>query len=135
MLDIYLHDGSQSLTFQLAGKLADPGAAELAQSWTTAASILNGKQLVVDLTKVTEIDASGEHVLDLLGKRGARFITASPPSDALARKISGHDPAELPPLRVAGWRKLLCLLRQRFPAAHVSFLQRMPCFGPVRRLW
>ena len=135
MLDIYLHDGPRSVKFKLLGTVTRPWTAELEQTWKTASSIRNGKQLVVDLTGIVNIDEEGERLLDLLSRDGARFISASPGSDAVAERISHRSPAVLPPLPVRGWHKVLCWLRQCCHGAQGSFDDRVPCSTVTRKLW
>jgi len=69
-----IHDGAAQFRFELEGALASGDAAELDQCWRTAASTIAGKTLVVDLTSLTAIDASGRQLLDRWRQAGAKFI-------------------------------------------------------------
>jgi anti-anti-sigma regulatory factor len=64
--------------FVVAGELNGSAAKELEQAWKTAASILNGKELVVDISGVTSADSSGADLLSRMRESGARLIAAAP---------------------------------------------------------
>jgi len=85
----YLHDGSSVFRIQLAGHLSHGGASDLEQAWRTASSVIDGKCLMVDLSHVTSIDASGRELLDKWHAHGARLGVTS--SEAQARIQSMTD--------------------------------------------
>jgi anti-anti-sigma regulatory factor len=76
-LRYYLHDGSEAFRIELAGHLSHHGARDLQQAWRTAASVMNGKSLIVDLTGVTSIDTSGRELLVQWHADGADLVTTS----------------------------------------------------------
>jgi hypothetical protein len=55
----YMHDGSAAFSFELSGKLSDEAAGKLETAWRTASSVIGQRNLMVDLTYVTSIDAAG----------------------------------------------------------------------------
>jgi hypothetical protein len=76
-LDYYMHDGSTAFRFQLSGCLSKKGACDLEQAWRTALSVIGGKCLIVDLSYLTSIDASGQELLSRLRGAGARLVAIS----------------------------------------------------------
>src|SRR5258706_14114293 len=82
-LHYHLHDGSSEFRFQLSGHLSHGGARDLERAWRTAASVIDGKRLIVDLSQVTSVDASGSELLDKWHAQGARLVVTS--SEAHAR--------------------------------------------------
>jgi hypothetical protein len=74
-MDVYLHDSSTALRFVLRGELAGGGAQDLEHAWTTANSILGSRELVVDISAVTDADACGRELLSRMRQSGAR-VTA-----------------------------------------------------------
>lgn len=101
-MTIYQHDERARFRFQLRGPLVAHAARELECSWQTALSILGGKDLVVDITGVTEVDDVGRKLLNRMRESGAH-ITDQETGGAGRRR--GKLPAA---------RRLLSLL---FPAA------------------
>jgi hypothetical protein len=75
LMDIYLHDSSTALRFVLRGDLAAGDVRGLEHAWTTANSILGSKELVVDISGVTDADAGGRELLTRMRQAGAR-VTA-----------------------------------------------------------
>jgi len=76
-MQLYQHDSAFTFRFVLRGALEQPWTAELEQAWITAASILQGKELVVDVTGLTGMDQDGLKLLSTMRNRGARLITGS----------------------------------------------------------
>lgn len=76
MLRITVHCNSQSITFQLEGRLSRPWLQELDECWRrTLSSIGKDKPAVrVDLTGVTFVDAAGSACLAAMYREGAEFI-------------------------------------------------------------
>ena len=61
MLRITVHDGPESLTFQLEGRLAGPWVPEAEDCWQRTLAGHPLSALRVDLTGVTLIDAKGRN--------------------------------------------------------------------------
>ena len=67
----YMHDGPTSFSIEVAGTLAAEGAKKLEQDWRSACAVVGKKELVVDLSFLTEIDPIGrELLLPLAQERG-----------------------------------------------------------------
>ncbi len=91
MLKITIHDGPETLIFQVEGKLIGAWAKELEQSWKTSASIRTGRALIIDLTETQYIDEEGKRVLKRLFQDGAFFHTAGPMTNAVVDEITGKS--------------------------------------------
>jgi len=76
MLRITVHDNSESLTFQLEGRLAGPWVRELEDCWQSTPACQRKSLLRVDLTGVTFIDAAGKAFLADMHRQGAEFVAA-----------------------------------------------------------
>ena len=135
MLDVYLHDGPQSLTFVLSGTLTRPWTEELEHSWQTATSILYGKQLVLNIVGLSQVDDDGVRLLTRISQSGARLITASESTDALARDLSGREPAVLPTPPMSLVRRLLCHLKLCCLQRKSWFYLHLGCDRPIRKIW
>jgi anti-anti-sigma regulatory factor len=86
--DMYLHDSATMFRFVVSGELSGLRAPDLEQAWTTAQSILNGKELVVDVSGLTGADEFGVELLSRMRESGARLTAASPPkSEKLLRSL------------------------------------------------
>ncbi len=91
MLKITIHDGPETLTFQVEGKLIGAWAKELEQSWKTSSSIRDRKALIVDLTETLYIDEEGKRVLKKLFRDGAFFRTAGAMTSSVVDEITGKS--------------------------------------------
>jgi hypothetical protein len=95
----YMHDGPTVFSIELAGALAAEGAMKLEQDCRSACAVVGKKELVVDLSFVTEIDPVGRQLLLRWRRNGATVVANTPESRALAESIFGRP---LPPIaRVA----------------------------------
>jgi hypothetical protein len=135
MASFYIHDGAQALTLQISGALSQGAAAELEQTWLTARSTLAGRELLVDLGNVISVDDDGQTVLRRLAGDGAKFITASSLTEALAEEVSRRMPELLPAPRPSLWNRLACCLRTFCGTAKASLKRALPCRPMVRKLW
>jgi len=79
----YMHDGSAAFRFQLAGDLSQEAVLDLEQARQTASSIIGRRNLIVDLTGLTSIDAAGRELLKDWHALGAQLTALS--SDGQAR--------------------------------------------------
>jgi hypothetical protein len=73
----YQHDAGEQFRFQIVGHLDEAVASDLEQAWSTAAPIIRGKRLVVDITAMEGADGDGEALLARFRDSGATFIGAS----------------------------------------------------------
>jgi anti-anti-sigma regulatory factor len=135
MASFYIHDGAQALTLQITGELTQGAAPELEQTWLTVRSTLAGRQLLVELGNAISVDAGGQTVLRRLGRRGARFITASRLSEVLAEEVSRRTPEPLSLQRPSLWNRLACFSRTLCGRAKASVKRALPCGPIVRKLW
>ncbi|MGA2326154.1 MAG: hypothetical protein ABSH05_07685 [Bryobacteraceae bacterium] len=115
-VDFYQHDSAAMFRFVLRGELCGASVEELEHAWTTAASVMREKELVVGLGGLTGADQAGIALLSRMRESGARFTAALPPqSDALARwlGIPSAAPEGRPEGRRAkGWKdRLLQVVR------------------------
>src|SRR5690242_3766588 len=76
---MYLNDSVKSFEFVLHGELTGDAVPSLEQAWTTATSILNGKEVFVDVSALTTADAGGIELLCRMTGSGARLRAARPP--------------------------------------------------------
>jgi ABC-type transporter Mla MlaB component len=135
MLDVYLHDGAQTLVFVLAGTLTRPWTEDLEHSWQTATSILYDKQLVVNLVGLSQVDDDGIRLLTLMSQSGARLITASESTDALARNISGRKPVVLSAPRMSFLHRLICRFKRCCRQFEFRIFLRLGCSRPPLKIW
>ena len=86
----YMHDGPTALSIELAGALAAEGAKKLEQELLSASMVFGKKELVVDLSFVTEIDPEGGQLLLRWFRNGAAVVANTPESRALAEPTIGR---------------------------------------------
>jgi ABC-type transporter Mla MlaB component len=87
-MDMYQHDGAAMFRFVLRGELTGDRVGELKSAWITAQSILEGKELVVDLSGVANADLSAVDLLSRMREAGARLTAALPAeSEELLRSL------------------------------------------------
>jgi outer membrane protein len=90
MLRITLHDSANGTRLQLEGKLAGAWVQELENCWTTAASALKGREMVVDLKGVTHIASEGRELLCRMHGAGVRLVAAGIMNQAVVDAIEGR---------------------------------------------
>jgi ABC-type transporter Mla MlaB component len=87
-MDMYQHDSATMFQFVLRGELIGDRVQDLEHAWNTAKSILAGKELVVDISGITNADPSGVDLLSRMRESGARLTAALPPeSEAFLRSL------------------------------------------------
>jgi len=86
----YMHDGPNTFSIELAGALAAEGAKELEQDWRSASATIGKRDLVVDISFLTEIDPGGRQLLLHWFRNGATVVANTPESRALAESIIGR---------------------------------------------
>jgi len=85
-MDLYQHDSAGMFRFVLRGDLSGTSVREFEQAWNTATSIATRKEIVVDLSGVTDADAAGVGLLSRMRESGVRLTAMLPPkSEALLR--------------------------------------------------
>jgi STAS domain-containing protein len=85
----YMHDGPTTFSIELTGPLAAEGAKKLEQDWLSASRAIGKKELVVDLSYVTEIDSLGRQLLLRWRRDGATIVADTPEARALAESVIG----------------------------------------------
>lgn len=73
MFRISTVDTQRERRLVVEGTLIQPWVPELRRSWSDAGELLEGRQLVIDLSNATLIDADGEAAIFDLMKEGAKF--------------------------------------------------------------
>ena len=87
-MEMYQHDHAAMFRFVLRGSLTGGCVPELECAWTTAKSILNGRELAVDVSGLTNADPFGVELLSRMRDSGARLTAALPPaSEELLRPL------------------------------------------------
>lgn len=71
---VYQHDGPAVFRFEVTGLLDGPVVEELEHAWITAASVLQGKDLVLDISELAGADDAGIRLLVRMKEAGARII-------------------------------------------------------------
>src|SRR4051794_33433508 len=93
MLRITLHDSADYTRIKLEGKLAGPWVRELDQCWTTAASALNGRAMVLDLDAVSFVDDAGVDLLTRMHRQRVTLVASGPLIRSIVEKIAvGQKP-------------------------------------------
>jgi hypothetical protein len=77
-MEMFQHDSETMFRFVLRGVLTGDRVQELDHAWTTAKSILGGKELVVDISGITDADAAAIDILSRMRQSGARLTAALP---------------------------------------------------------
>jgi anti-anti-sigma regulatory factor len=88
-LSYYMHDGPAAFSVEVAGALAAAGAKKLERDWLSASRTIGNKELVIDLSFVTEIDSVGCQLLLRWLGNGATVVANRPESRALAESVIG----------------------------------------------
>jgi ABC-type transporter Mla MlaB component len=124
-MDMYQHDSATVFQFVLRGELGGDSVQDLEHAWTTAKSILEGKELVVDVSGITNADPSGVDLLSRMRESGARLTAALPPeSEEILRSLG------VPVAAPSGWRhKLAWRARQGLPMWIAGSLKRSGAIG------
>jgi hypothetical protein len=86
----YMHDGPTAFSIEVAGALAAEGAKKLEQDWLSASALIGNKELIVDLSFVSEIDQVGRQLLLRWRRNGATVVASTPESRALVESVTGR---------------------------------------------
>jgi hypothetical protein len=98
-MDMYQHDTAAMFKIVLRGELSGSQVLDLEHAWTTAKSILNGRELIVDVSGMTHADRPGVDLLSRMRESGARLTAALPPASGEFLRTSG-----IPVAAPGGWR-------------------------------
>ena len=88
-LRYYLHDEVKAFRFHLCGSLLQNNAEELEQVRQTASSVLHGRPLIVDVTRVESVDGAGRDLMARWYGLGAQFVVSTPKAKARVESITG----------------------------------------------
>jgi ABC-type transporter Mla MlaB component len=88
MLRITVHDGPESLTFQLEGRLSGPWLVELEQCRQRTLAGRRRPVVRFDLVNVTFIDAAGKAYLAAMHRQGAELVAADCLTKAVVAEIT-----------------------------------------------
>lgn len=87
-MDMYQHDSATMFKFVLRGELNGDRVLNVEHAWNTARSILARRELVVDISGVTDLDSRGVDLLLRMRDSGARLTAALPPeSEGFLRSL------------------------------------------------
>ena len=87
-MQMYLNDSVETFEFVLRGELTGDAVQSLKYAWTTATSILHGKEVLVEVSALTAADAEGIELLYSMTESGARLRATLPPhSEELLRSL------------------------------------------------
>jgi ABC-type transporter Mla MlaB component len=101
-MQMYLNDSVKTFEFVLQGELTGNSVQSLEYAWITATSILNGKEVLVDVSALRAADAQGIELLDRMTGSGARLRAALPPhSEGFLRSLGVL--VVVPPRRGSPW--------------------------------
>jgi len=73
MLRVTIQESPKAVTLILEGRLTGPWIGEVERAWSAAADTTSGRNLVVDLTGVTFVEAEGKRLLRRIFKRGGEL--------------------------------------------------------------
>ena len=111
-MQMYLKDSASTFEFVLRGELTGHAVENLEHAWVTATSILHGKDVLIDVSALTDADSEGVALLCRIRGSGARLRAALPPRSPVFLRFLGVRVAT-PPRQdspwISGLRRLLRL--------------------------
>jgi ABC-type transporter Mla MlaB component len=113
-MEMYLNDSVKTFEFVLRGELKGDAVRSLEYAWITATSILDGKEVLVDVTGLTAADATGIELLHRMRGSGACLRAAPRPNSERFLRSLGVVVAAPPREGSRSWR---LSLRQLFGLA------------------
>ena len=75
-IDIYQHDSPETFRIVLKGDLSEAGTQQLRGAWETAKSILNRKELILEVSDVSAVHPAGVDLLSRMRESGFRISAA-----------------------------------------------------------
>src|SRR3954454_19888089 len=84
----YMHDEFATFRLTLIGNLSQHSTAELDQARQKASSILNGRALIVDLTRIDSVDDAGRELIARWHGLGAQFVVTTPEAGARIQPLT-----------------------------------------------
>jgi hypothetical protein len=101
---MYLNDSVKTFEFVLQGELKGDAVRGLECAWITATSILDGKEVFVEVSALTAADAKGIELLHRMTASGARLRAAPQPNSKEFLQCLGVVEAAPPRRRDRSWR-------------------------------
>src|SRR3954453_17239019 len=106
----YMHDEFATFRITLIGNLSQHSTAELDQARQTASSILNGRALIVDLTRIDSVDDAGRELIARWHGLGAQFVVTTPEAGARIQPLTKMQIVLLEKKRPYKWLRARILL-------------------------
>lgn len=100
-LEYYIHDGSKAFRFRLLGQLSADSARDLQLAWDTADSTIGNREVVFDVTRITEIHPTGHELLRNWKIRGAKFVVADCGAQARLQSLTDQPVSLAAPLKAS----------------------------------
>jgi len=88
MLKITRHTDNHSTTLQLEGRLAGPWVEELERCWASTVGEQDKRELRIDLSAVTYVDASGKDLLKKLSRKGVGLAASGCLTSCIVEEIT-----------------------------------------------
>ncbi len=110
-MQMYLNDSVKTFEFVLRGELTGDAVRSLEYAWITATSILDGKEVFVNVSALTAADAQGIELLRRITGSGACLRAAPRPNSGEFLRSLGVVVAPAPRPGTRTWR---LRLRQLF---------------------
>jgi len=117
---VSIHDYARAFVLKLEGPFSASDAPEVEARWRTAASMLQNRELVVDLTAATSVEPAARDLLVRMYESGAAFVAEGPSMVRLAGEITGVEPKEHVVRKRALWRPF-----EDFPAMVACLFMRV----------
>ena len=95
MTNIKFSDGADEFRISLAGRFAGPSVQEVRRTWTEKLAECLSRRITVDISSLSDYDASGRKLLRDMYRHGIRFAAATPASLVLLSEISGPKRGEV----------------------------------------
>jgi hypothetical protein len=89
MLRIMVHQDGSQCRLELSGRLCGPWVGETERVWRSAPC--SGKEIEVDMTEITGVDAAGRELLAAMHRAGARLIAKGVWMTALVEEVIGEQ--------------------------------------------
>ena len=109
-MQMYLKDSASTFEFVLRGELTGDAVEGLEHAWITAKSILRGKDVLIDVSALTDADSGGIDLLHRMAGSGARLRAAKPPHFPEFLRFLGVVAATPPRYGSRPWVLGLCRL-------------------------
>jgi hypothetical protein len=87
MLTILIHNEQDLATLKLQGNLSGPWVEEVKHCYHMLSASPRQRSLVLDLTEMTAIDASGDELLAQIAADGAELIAGTPPRPYVVKRL------------------------------------------------